>query len=257
MRIKKLNHRYHNKIPDILYHATTKSFVEQYKKLGMLSLPGQKKIFLSTNESQAWQVAHRLSKHDAEVLIVDANQATYNGIYLQKNRNSLYTCSEIPIRFVLNLQRAFDKQVSSGSIPFYYDEQVGLQLVSILMKREVFSSWEIPKGKVEEGEHPRETAVRELREEVGYTGEVRCIDYLGEMRFGFLTPQKNSRLKVQHVYLFQVMDYGDVFTPLLSEGIQQVKWFSIDEMLENVGHYSLVPKIFKAKRILQDLGYDR
>ena len=41
--------------------------------------------------------------------------------------------------------------------------------------------------------------MRELREEVGYTGEVRCIDYLGEMRFGFLTPQKNSRLKVQHV----------------------------------------------------------
>ena len=60
----------------------------------------------------------------------------------RKIENSLYTCSEIPIRFVLNLQRTFDKQVSSGSIPFYYDEQVGLQLVSILMKREVFSSWE-------------------------------------------------------------------------------------------------------------------
>jgi 8-oxo-dGTP pyrophosphatase MutT (NUDIX family) len=255
MRIKKLNHKYHKKIPDILYHATTKTFVAQYKKTGILTLPRQNKIYLSANESQAWQVAHRLSKHDPEVLIVDANQASYNGIYLQKNRNSLYTCSEIPLQFILNLQKSFDKQVSSGSIPFYYDENIGLRLASILMKREVFSSWEIPKGKIEPGEHPEDTAERELREEVGYTGEVKCIDYLGEMRFGFLTPQKKSRLKIQHVYLLQLMEYGDVFTPLLSEGIQQVKWFSLDELLENAGHYSLMPKIYKAKKIFQDLGY--
>ena len=255
MRIKKLNPKYHNRLPDILYHATTKSFVEQYQKIGMLILPQKNKIFLSPNESQAWQVAHRLSKHDAEVLIIDASQASYHGIHIEKSRNSLYSCTQIPLQFILNLQQNFDKQVSSGSIPFYYDETIGLQVASILMKREVFSSWEIPKGKVEPGEHPKETALRELREEVGYTGDVKNIDYLGEMRFGFLTPQKKSRLKIQHVYLFQLMQYGDVFTPLLFEGIQKVQWFSFDELLENIGHYSLMPKIHQAKKIFQKLGY--
>ena len=63
-------------------------------------------------------------------------------------------------------------------------------------------------------------------------GKLEILIISEKMRFGFLT-HKKIQIKIQHVYLFQLMEYGDVFTPLLYEGIQQVQWFSFEDLLEN------------------------
>ena len=86
-------------------------------------------------------------------------------------------------------------------------------------------AWGLPKGLVEPGEAPTDTAVREVREETGLEAEIRSS--LGSIRYWYVWDGVRVR-KVVDLYLMEATG-GDV--SLHDHEMEEVRWFSLDEAL--------------------------
>ena len=238
-------------VPDLLYHATTEQRVKELQKEGCITHPRGSKIFLSRTEGHAWQVGHRL--HDRPVvLIINTSQARYEKIYFQKNHHGLWHVPTLPMSCVLNLREGFQKQVSSGGIPFYEDKD-GPKIALIRVKHYHSTTWEVSKGRLEIGESPLMAAKREVQEEMGVEFVFGKALSLGTVRFGFFTKEKHARLKEMHLHLLQVHNKPTTFQPAFSEGLVDVAWFSPDEALRQIRHRTLKPTFRQMKHHLKAL----
>jgi len=83
--------------------------------------------------------------------------------------------------------------------------------------------WGLPKGQVEEGESPEETALREVREETGFEGEVR--EPLGTVRYFYVWEGVRVR-KTVHFFLMRHTG-GD--PSQRDEEMEEVAWFPLGE----------------------------
>ncbi|MFN4764469.1 NUDIX hydrolase [Gillisia sp. Q332] len=81
--------------------------------------------------------------------------------------------------------------------------------------------WDLPKGKVEEGETLEESAVREVMEETGVK-DLEIVRFLRKTYHIFKRKDK-YRLKVTHWYEMYSPYTGELI-PEHSEGIKKVKW---------------------------------
>src|SRR5690554_5548722 len=103
--------------------------------------------------------------------------------------------------------------------------------------------WDLPKGKVEEGEKMKEAAVREVEEECGIT-----IDRLGkkiDSTYHVYTLKSELILKKTNWYEMHVNSVPEL-TPQLEEDINEAKWFAVEEfepIRENT--YPLIKALIK------------
>ncbi len=244
-------------LPDILYHATTRSRLNRYMRSGQLDAGPSRQVFLSQSEDEAWRVAHRFRSRgkrappdEPMVLYVDAGRANRGGVRFHRTRNGLWLTRAVPARHVLNLRPGFREQVSAGGFLIRHDRgQVELALVAC--SRRSGTTWEIAKGKLELAETPEQAAMRELQEEMGFQAPLRIGQPLGLVRYGFRTPEGHPRLKSLHVYLIESDEPPDDFSPAEGEGIRDVRWFSVMEACDRVTHTSLLPVM---KELAERLG---
>lgn len=238
--------------PDILYHACTQDQVERYLREGAVRLPGNRPVFLSDDESQAWRAAHRMVGHP-RVLFVDTARNRRRKLRLQRSRRTgLYLARSLSIGDVLNLQPAFAEQLSAGGIPVTLGEDGKPRVALIRVTRRSGVTWEVAKGKLEPGEPPEWAGVREVQEEMGIEVDfdVRCM--VGLVRYGFMAPGGLPRLKTIYLYLLDPRgDMAGQFNPSTREGIKDVRWFTPDEACRVVTHTSLRPLMQKAREILE------
>ena len=239
--------------PDILYHACTQQQVERYLKQGAVRLPGNRPVFLSDDECQAWRVAHRLGG-TPRVLYVDTARNRRRKLRLQRSRRSgLYLARSLSIFDVLNLQPAFAEQLSAGGIPVMRGEDGLPRMALIRVSRRSGVTWEVAKGKLEAGEPPEWAGIREVREEMGIECDfdVRCL--VGLVRYGFMAPGGRPRLKTIFLYLLDPRgEMPGAFRPSEREGIKDVRWFTPSEACEAVTHSSLRPVMQRARKLLEN-----
>ena len=70
----------------------------------------------------------------------------------------------------------------------------------VLLIKTPSGHWSFPKGRIEKGEKPEDTAVREVLEETGVLGEI--LSYLGDTRYWF-TFEGERVFKVVKFYLMR------------------------------------------------------
>ncbi len=235
--------------PDILYHGTTSELASRILETGRLQAPGGRRLYLSHDEGQAWRAAHRL-RGEPVVLYVDALRARRAGTTFVRNRhNNLWQVSPIPSMHLLNLQPGFGVQLSAGGIPVRRTPSGRFEVALIQVARRSGTTWEVAKGKLEIGETPEASALREVIEETGMTAELRITRFVQQIRYGFLAPGGLPRLKTVYLYLMEVTGECD-FKPAAAEGIGQVRWFPLEEGVRAVTHPSLVPAMRRARDML-------
>ncbi len=223
--------------PDLLFHAAPRGRLPLYAREGGLWAPNGAGVPLSRLEPAAWRVAHR-NFVDPMVLVVDAARARRDGVRILRTRAGLFLASNIPLRHVLNMREGYSEQASAGG--FVVDWSTGSPRIGLIrVARRQASTWEVAKGKLEAGEPPEVAAVREMREEMGVTVPVRLVRGLGSVRYGFYTREGTPRLKTIYLFLIELAEPFADFKPLADEGIEEVRWFELDEALAVLSHPSL------------------
>lgn len=89
----------------------------------------------------------------------------------------------------------------------------------LVIHRQRYDDWSLPKGKADPGESPRQTAVREVKEETGWT--TRIVRSLGESRYEAATYGK-----LVHWYAMRAVGESD-FTA--NDEVDQVRWLPLDD----------------------------
>ncbi|MBN8588258.1 MAG: NUDIX domain-containing protein [Rhodothermia bacterium] len=134
----------------------------------------------------------------------------------------------------LNLHPYFPvRQVVAGG-GYVVREKADIREVLTMYRR---GAWDLPKGKQDKGETNEETALREVKEEVGAT-DLRLICALGTTFHGYLNLFKNTfDLKTTYWYLMAAAD-----APLVAqaeEEIEALEWVPANELPKRLSYETL------------------
>lgn len=89
--------------------------------------------------------------------------------------------------------------------------------------------WDLPKGKLDEGETIEECAVREVEEETGLQN-IQLGELIGVTRHEY---KENGKEIEKETYWFAMKVSGDQkLTPQLEEDILELRWVALDEAEE-------------------------
>jgi 8-oxo-dGTP pyrophosphatase MutT (NUDIX family) len=116
-----------------------------------------------------------------------------------------------------------ERQVSAGGVLIREEAEGPEVLLASRRTRRGELVWGLPKGLVEPGESPEDTAVREVQEETGHKGTVRGP--IGDVSYWFVW--KGTRIR-KTVHFFLMDDSGDAPGPRDQE-MEEVRWFPLDE----------------------------
>ncbi|MCT2586509.1 NUDIX hydrolase [Actinophytocola gossypii] len=105
--------------------------------------------------------------------------------------------------------------------------------------------WSLPKGHIEEGETPEQTAVREVTEETGILGEI--IRPLGTIDYWFVADRRRIHKTVHH---FVMTERGG---ELSDEDIEvtEVAWVPLDELEERLAYADERRLVLRALELLE------
>jgi 8-oxo-dGTP pyrophosphatase MutT (NUDIX family) len=121
-----------------------------------------------------------------------------------------------------------NREISAGGIIVCYKQGA----IYVLLMKDMKGHWTFPKGKIEEGEDLRQTALREIEEEVG----VKRLTFIAE-----LTPvmywyfRVLAIRKTVHYFLFRSDRLQNV-TVQTEEGISEAKWTRWEEASAIIGY---------------------
>lgn len=88
--------------------------------------------------------------------------------------------------------------------------------------------WDLPKGKLEEGESLEESAIREVEEETGIQN-IQLGDFLGHTYHTY-NSKKGKRL-LKDTAWYKMSSQDQELTPQTEEGIEQVTWMPLEKLL--------------------------
>lgn len=95
--------------------------------------------------------------------------------------------------------------------------------------------WDLPKGKLNDGESVAACGLREVREELGIA-EVRIVRGLGRTVHGYAD---GSRYAVKTTYWYQMYTAAEDFDPEEEEDIEAAEWYEWSEARRRVGYETL------------------
>jgi ADP-ribose pyrophosphatase YjhB (NUDIX family) len=174
---------------------------------------------LEKNSSGDWQsnnkylVAKYAGKQKFLYSYIDTLEKSphYEGIVLQTNNLA---------KLWADFQGIFKIIEAAGGVVFNARQEV------LLIFR--LKTWDLPKGKIDEGETPEVAAVREIQEETGLNvvelGDLLCHTY-------HTYEHKNKRV-LKKTHWFKMTTAEEKLTPQYSEDIEQAEWRDLANFLQ-------------------------
>lgn len=122
------------------------------------------------------------------------------------------------------------RETTSGGIVFRHAAKTGA--VQILLMQDAKNRWTIPKGHVEPGEEPKQTAEREIREETGLQ-EMKVHNWLGKVNFRY---RRNHTLVLMtmHIYLVEGLGNSDKLHP--EDWLNDIKWLAATDAVDKIAY---------------------
>lgn len=121
-------------------------------------------------------------------------------------------------------------ETTSGGIVFRRGAKTGK--LEILLIQDAKNRWTIPKGHVEEGEEPRQTAEREIREETGLQ-EMQVHNWLGKVNFRY---RRSHTLVLMTMHIFLVEGKGDTDKLQGEDWLTDIKWMPATEAVDKIAY---------------------
>ncbi len=134
-------------------------------------------------------------------------------------------------------------EISAGGIVFFKN--------SILMLRKFNGDWVLPKGRVEDNESLKETALREVYEETKV--KVTTIKYLGKINYEFSRTCYLDKIHIRkevHWYLMMAKDMN--CSAQKNEGFVEAKFLPFEKSLK-IARYDDERKIIK--KAVEDIKF--
>lgn len=119
------------------------------------------------------------------------------------------------------------RETTAGGVVFRRNKQ---NEVEILLTQDAKDRWTIPKGHIEAGETPRQTAEREINEETGLK-EMKVLDHLGKTEFRY---RRQNSLILMTMHIFLVHGLGDTDRLTKEEWMNGIGWFKFNEALDKI-----------------------
>ncbi len=138
------------------------------------------------------------------------------------------------------------RETTSGGIVFRRNQQT--QKLEILLMQDAKNRWTIPKGHVEEGEEPKQTAEREIREETGLQ-EMKVMNWLGKVNFRYRRGQ-TLVLMTMHIYLVQGLGDTNKLNP--EDWLNDIKWFSATTAIDKIAYDDIGKLILLGMKKIRD-----
>ena len=118
-------------------------------------------------------------------------------------------------------------ETTAGGIVYRLDKDGKIE---ILLIQDAKNRWTIPKGHVEPGEEPRQTAEREIQEETGLQ-KMDVLSWLGKVNFRY---RRVSTLVLMTMHIYLVHDKGDTNELKPEEWLNGIKWFQVNDAIDKM-----------------------
>jgi len=148
------------------------------------------------------------------------------------------------------------RQTSSGGVIFRCSKKIiEIALVAVSPVRKKLSNgvknkavWCLPKGAIDKDEAPQITAVREVKEETGLSGE--AIDEIGKISYWYFLKDENA--KVHKTVYFYLLKYRSGSTDDHDWEVDDAQWFPIDEAFNKLSYKGEREILQKAKGMIEE-----
>jgi 8-oxo-dGTP pyrophosphatase MutT (NUDIX family) len=143
------------------------------------------------------------------------------------------------------------REISAGGIVYKKEDNRAFVLMILKQpyrrddKKQV---WTFPKGRIDEGEKPEITAVRETREEAGVVAKI--IEKLGSIKYTFIWEGEN----IFKIVTFYLMEYKSGDPSGHDYEVADAKWFEISEAEKLLVYKADKELLAKAYARLTDTG---
>lgn len=102
--------------------------------------------------------------------------------------------------------------------------------IQFLLIQDAKNRWTIPKGHIEDGEHAKQTAEREIREETGLE-KMRIMQWLGKINFRY---RRVTSLVLMTTEIFLVKAEGDTDKLKPEDWMNDCKWLDAKDALDKI-----------------------
>jgi 8-oxo-dGTP pyrophosphatase MutT (NUDIX family) len=154
------------------------------------------------------------------------------------------------IRKIVGRRPVIDEAVhetTSGGIIFRRNKANELELLLI---KDAKNRWTIPKGHVEPGEEPRDTAQREIQEETGLQ-EMKVMNWLGKVNFRYRR-EHTLVLMTMHVYLVQGL--GDTNKLTAEDWMNGIEWLPANDAIDKIAYEDIGKLILLGMKKVREAG---
>ncbi len=137
----------------------------------------------------------------------------------------------------------FPIEKKAGAVVYaYHNDKIYFAFV-----HDVFGYWTLSKGSIEAGEDEKQGAIREIKEEMGLDIEIE--ELLGHNEYIASHPEQ-GKIRKQVAFFLGKSKYEDIVLEKGTGGLDDARWFALEEIPSLRIYENMVPLLTKAIEIL-------